>query len=290
MDYHWTPTARRSATTDPNLVARPGPARGGAATTGRTSGPIVVAAAAGEFLEAAATGAVLNRSGRPYRPSALRDLRGCLEHHVLPALGELTLPEVRRRDVQALVDTLGDGGLSESRIRSVVSALRALYGWAIEQGHADHNPADALVMPRADEPAGSPAEESSWAEAGRVVEERVWGWKNRLGDLWDDRPTWDQPGGRDDGPRREDRSGPRDERRGVCEDRAGAARGRTSRAPEWSRADVRPRGAAARTRGPRDRGGYEPISLVPERILTLALRVTCVLFALIVLASLLESV
>ena len=63
--------------------------------------------------------------------------------------------DVRRQDVQALVDRLGADGLSESRIRSVVSALRALYGYAIERGQVEFNPADGLVMPRADEPSSA---------------------------------------------------------------------------------------------------------------------------------------
>jgi hypothetical protein len=33
------------------------------------------------------------------------------------------------------------------RIRSVISALRALYGHAIDRGHVEYNPADALTMP-----------------------------------------------------------------------------------------------------------------------------------------------
>jgi hypothetical protein len=39
--------------------------------------------------------------------------------------------------VQALIDWLAADGLSVSRIRSVLSAVRALYGYAIDQGHVD---------------------------------------------------------------------------------------------------------------------------------------------------------
>jgi hypothetical protein len=59
-------------------------------------------------------------------PSALRDLRGILESHVVPELRAERLRDIRRTDVQQLVDRLGAEHLSESRIRSVVSALRAL--------------------------------------------------------------------------------------------------------------------------------------------------------------------
>jgi hypothetical protein len=43
-------------------------------------------------------------------------------------------------------------GRSESRIGSVVSAMRGLYGYAIDREQVEFNPADALVMPRPDEP------------------------------------------------------------------------------------------------------------------------------------------
>jgi hypothetical protein len=74
MDYDWRPNAARSTTTDPNIVARPR-ARSSFEASGED---ITVAAAVEEFIAAAEAGRVLNRSGRPYRPSALRDLRGVL--------------------------------------------------------------------------------------------------------------------------------------------------------------------------------------------------------------------
>jgi Phage integrase, N-terminal SAM-like domain len=106
-----------------------------------------MAAAIEQFIEAAEQGRAVNRSGRRYRPSALRDVTGILRLHVGPALGERAVKEVRRPDIQALVDRLGREGLSESRIRSVISALRALYSHAIDQGYIEFNPADGLTMP-----------------------------------------------------------------------------------------------------------------------------------------------
>jgi integrase family protein with SAM-like domain len=145
--YDWTPNAARSATSEFDLAV---PRRPDDAT---------VAAAADQFVEAAQAGQFVNRSGRPYTPSALRDVRGILEYHVVPELGTARLRDVRRADVQRLVDRLGAEHLSESRIRSVVSALRALYGYAIDQGLAEFNPADGLVMPPGDEPLQSRPDE-----------------------------------------------------------------------------------------------------------------------------------
>jgi hypothetical protein len=304
MEYDWKPTDRRSATTDLDLVARSRRGSGPAPSSGPVSGEVAVAAAAEEFLEAAAEGQVLNRSGRPYRPSALRDLRGCLEYHVLPALGDVPLRDVRRRDVQALVDALGDERLSESRIRSVISALRALYGWAIEHGRADYNPADALVMPRVDEPACDGDEAPSWGEDGRAAEDPATSWKDRLGELWEERPRredwprWEERPRLDDRPRREERPGRDDTPRWEepppgedgprWEDRTAPSRASASRTSDRSWADDRSRRARAPRRSG-DRDAYQPISRVAEPILVFALRAVFVLFALVVLASLLES-
>jgi hypothetical protein len=247
VTYDWRPTAARSATTDPSIVvasARPA----GAATTLRSGDDaITVAAAVEAFVEAARDGRALNRSGRPYKPSALRDLRGILEYHVALELGDMPLRDVRREHIQALVDRLGADRLSESRIRSVISALRALYGYAIERGHVEFNPADGLVMPGADEPAPSVERESTAR------------WSDRLDGLWQNAPRWE------DLPRRADQLG---------------------RADEPPRENV-PRSAPDRRE--RKREAYQPIAVLPERILSLALRAVFVLFALIAIVSVLES-
>jgi hypothetical protein len=118
-------------------------------------------AAIEDFIEAAEKGRAVNRSGRRYRPSALRDVTGILRLHVAPALGDRAVEDVRRPDIQALVDRLGRDGLSESRIRSVISALRALYGHAIDRGYIEFNPADGLTMPSGEDPPGGDDENPS---------------------------------------------------------------------------------------------------------------------------------
>ena len=228
--YDWTPTAARSATSEFNLAVP------------RRSEDITVAAAVDRFLEAAEAGDAVNRSGRPYMPSALRDVRGILELHVVLALGDMRLRDVRRQHVQALVDELGAEHLSESRIRSVVSALRALYGYAIDRGQVEFNPADGLVMPRVHEPVRTRSAEL-WDDAP----------------AWEDRPPWTRPG------------------------EAGRAR---REPPEQS---GRARRAPRAPREPREPAAYEPIARVPERILSVALKAVFVLFALVAIVTLLQS-
>jgi integrase family protein with SAM-like domain len=135
MAYDWRPTASRNATTTGEIAVVAPPQA------------VTMAAAIEGFIDAAEKGRAVNRSGRSYRPSALRDLTGILRFHVAPALGERPLRAVRREDIQAFVNRLGAERLSESRIRSVVSALRALYAYAIERHYVEFNPADGLTMP-----------------------------------------------------------------------------------------------------------------------------------------------
>lgn len=121
------------------------------------------------FVREAREGVALNKWRRPYRPRSVEDLE---------SLNQLPL-EMRWRyldavspgEVQALVDELIRRHLSASRIRSVVSALRALYRFARERELATHDPAREVRLPLDQ----------------RVVERRVVDpaeFARLLGDLW----------------------------------------------------------------------------------------------------------
>jgi hypothetical protein len=218
MAYDWRPTASRAATTDPAVVALPrrDPAVA-AAPDVRRADDILVAEAIEEFIAAAEGGWARNRSGRRYRPSALRDIRGILRHHVVPELGAMPLRDVRPRHIQALVDRLAAEELSQSRIRSVVSAVRALYSYAIQQGQVELSAADGLRIPQQGAPGPS--------DAGSA-----WEWTDNLREA----PPRSEPG--------------------------------------------------------RDRpDDYQPIALLPERILSLVLRIVVVLFILFALVTIAGS-
>jgi hypothetical protein len=230
-----------------------------------------MAAAIEQFIEAAEQGQAVNRSGRTYRPSALRDLSGILRYHVAPELGDMPLREVGRRHVQGLVDRLAEEDLSESRIRSVVSALRGLYGYAIDHGYAEFNPADGLVMPpiggatSSEEPIREePIREEPTREEPTRGENRRPTLVDRLDDAWAERPRWE------DRPKREERAG-RDDRPARDE--------RRPRRDDPRKAPKRP---------DRDRSAYEPIAVLPERLLSFALRLAFVLLIIVAIISLLQ--
>jgi integrase len=66
------------------------------------------------------------------------------------ALSRRRLGDIRRGDVQRLVDDLTRGGMSGSRVRSIVNALRSLYRWAQDRELVGHDPAANVRLPAMD--------------------------------------------------------------------------------------------------------------------------------------------
>jgi site-specific recombinase XerD len=106
-----------------------------------------VAEAIEEFLEAVDRGIALDRFGRAFSPEDVRQLHWWLDGHVREDLGDLSLAGLRRDDVEALVVELGDAGVSQRRLRAITNSVRALYDYAVEQGLAQHNPAERVALP-----------------------------------------------------------------------------------------------------------------------------------------------
>jgi integrase len=98
------------------------------------------------FIAAAKEGRALNKHGRRYKPSAWEDLDECLEKHVIPTLGPRRLTDVRRSDVQRLIDDLTPK-MSGSRVRSIVNAIRSMYRWAQDRDLVASDPAARVRLP-----------------------------------------------------------------------------------------------------------------------------------------------
>lgn len=98
------------------------------------------------FIAAAREGRALNKHGRRYKQSAWEDIDECLAKHVIPTLGPRRLSDVKRADVQRLVDDLTPK-LSGSRVRSIVNAIRSLYRWAQDRELVAHDPAALVRLP-----------------------------------------------------------------------------------------------------------------------------------------------
>jgi integrase len=98
------------------------------------------------FVVAAKEGRALNKHGRRYKPRAIDNIDEVLRVHVEPRLGRRRVTDVRRGDVQEIVDALAPD-LSGSRVRAVVNSLRALYRWAQDRDLAQHDPAQRVRLP-----------------------------------------------------------------------------------------------------------------------------------------------
>jgi integrase len=105
-------------------------------------------AAADEFITDAKAGHTLNRKGQRYRPSVLRDYEGDLRRHVLPTLGDKRLSDIRRGDVQRLIDDLQRSGLAPSTIRNALDPVRRIFDRAVRRELIPFTPCQHLELPR----------------------------------------------------------------------------------------------------------------------------------------------
>ena len=99
------------------------------------------------WLDALRSGHVRNRSGDPYKPSAIRGYENTLRKRVLPVLGSYRLREVRPRDVQAFVDGLVKANAAPATIDAAITPLRALYRRAAARGDVMVNPTLRIEKP-----------------------------------------------------------------------------------------------------------------------------------------------
>jgi integrase len=108
---------------------------------------VTVRVAAEQFVAGIESGAIRNRSGGVYKPSAVHGIRRELNNRVVVAFGAAYLREVTLPDVQRWADQLAAQGLAPSTVRNVANALRSLYAWALPRGMATVNPTAGLRLP-----------------------------------------------------------------------------------------------------------------------------------------------
>jgi integrase len=117
------------------------------AGTLRASDGRTLKAVADEWLAGARSGVIRNRSGDPFKPSAVRAYETHLRLRVLPALGTAKFGAIRRVDLQDLADRLHASGLSASAVQCSLLPLRAMYRRALARGEVAINPTIGLELP-----------------------------------------------------------------------------------------------------------------------------------------------
>src|SRR3954451_1397338 len=100
-----------------------------------------------DLIDGMRTGRVLNRSGRPYKPAAVRSYERAARLDAIPILGARKLVDVRRKHVQAYVDQLRARGLSASTIHNRLDVVRVLYRRALRDERITVDPCTNLELP-----------------------------------------------------------------------------------------------------------------------------------------------
>lgn len=129
------------------------------------------------FIAKARTGEIRKPGGARYKPSVLRTYEGDLHRYLYPELGKVRLSELRRRDVQAVVDKLVGTDLSGSKVRNVLMPLRAIVRLAIEDDELVVNPTSNLRLPeaaKARERVATPVEAQVLLDALRLEDRPLW--------------------------------------------------------------------------------------------------------------------
>lgn len=138
---------------------------------------VTLAQAAEQLLDGMAAGTVRSRSGRPYKPATVRSYQRAFRLRLLPALGPRRLGDIRRRDVQALIDRMAGEGLDGSTIRNAIDPLRVVYRRALTRELVTVNPMVALEIPAGTgtrDRIASPEEAATLIAALPVGDRAVW--------------------------------------------------------------------------------------------------------------------
>jgi integrase len=99
------------------------------------------------LIAAMRSGVVLDRTGESYKPRTIDSYETSLELHVYPQIGAVRLSDLRRRDVQRLVDCLVHRGVVTSTMHNAVTALRVLVRRAIQLEQITVSPCEHLALP-----------------------------------------------------------------------------------------------------------------------------------------------
>ena len=130
-----------------------------------------------DWYAGAKSGAVTNRSGDPYKPSALRSYEQAMRLRVLPAFRRARLNDLRRPDLQEFVNRLISKGVSPSTIQVTLLPLRAVFRRALSLGELAVNPCSGLETPAVRgrrERFASPAEATALIAAVPSRDRPIW--------------------------------------------------------------------------------------------------------------------
>ncbi len=87
------------------------------------------------------------RHSRKLAESTRIDYRRVIDHHIIPALGDVAVSKLHQRDLNRLYDDLIGDGLSTSRVRRVHNVIRLVCRYAVNNDLIATSPADKAEPP-----------------------------------------------------------------------------------------------------------------------------------------------
>jgi len=122
---------------------------GGAVRQGRIRAPTstTVRQAPDALISGMRDESILDRSGKPYKPSTIRSYDGALRLRILDEIGSMRLGALDRRVVQDLVESWRADGLSASTVQNTLNPLQVLARRAVRSGELAVDPTDGLELP-----------------------------------------------------------------------------------------------------------------------------------------------
>jgi integrase len=113
----------------------------------RAPKPTTVQRAWEAWYAGARAGTIRNRSGDPFKPSALRAYSSAMRNHVLDEFGGVRLADIGSPDLQDFADGLLAAKLSPSAVQVTLLPLRAIFRRAISRGELVVNSCSGLQLP-----------------------------------------------------------------------------------------------------------------------------------------------
>ena len=113
----------------------------------RASTPTTVRQAGIALAAGMRSGAILDRSGKPYKPKTIRSYEHALENYIYPLLGSREVSSLRRADMQAFVEEMRELGAAPSTVHNRLDPLRVIVRRSIDNDELLVDPCARLKMP-----------------------------------------------------------------------------------------------------------------------------------------------
>lgn len=123
-------------------------------------------------------GTVRNRAGEPYKYSVIRKYECDMQRLILPELGAFKLGQLRRKDVQRVVEAMVARGAAPATVKNALMGLRVLYRLALRDEDVPKSPLVGLELPRVRgrrDRVASPEEATTLIDALPEQDRALWG-------------------------------------------------------------------------------------------------------------------